>query len=75
MDVHQELKQEIHTAQEQYKHYEDQHRVENPSHHIGDEVWLLKNNLKTSRHCAKLDYKRFGPFTILAEINLVTFKL
>ncbi|KAH7287687.1 hypothetical protein KP509_32G069400 [Ceratopteris richardii] len=75
MDIHKELKEEIHKAQEQYKYYADQHRVQNPSYQIGDKVWLLRNNLQTSRPCAKLDHQRFGPFTILAKINPVTFKL
>ncbi|KAH7373192.1 hypothetical protein KP509_17G043600 [Ceratopteris richardii] len=42
---------------------------------VSDRVWLLRNNLQTSRPCAKLDHQRFGPFTILAKINLVNFKL
>ncbi|KAH7440877.1 hypothetical protein KP509_03G015000 [Ceratopteris richardii] len=75
MDIHKELKEEIHKAQEQYKYYADQHCVQNPSYQIGDKVWLLRNNLQTSRPCAKLDHQRFGPFNILARINLVTFKL
>ncbi|KAH7427492.1 hypothetical protein KP509_10G046600 [Ceratopteris richardii] len=75
MDIHKELKEEIQKAQEQYKYYGDQHRVQNPSYQIGDKVWLLRNNLQTSRPCAKLDHQRFGPFTILAKINPVTFKL
>ncbi|KAH7300668.1 hypothetical protein KP509_24G073700 [Ceratopteris richardii] len=75
MDIHKELKEEIHKAQQQYKYYADQHRVQNPSYQIGDKVWLLRNNLQTSRPCAKLDHQKFGPFTILAKINPVTFKL
>ncbi|KAH7280547.1 hypothetical protein KP509_36G002100 [Ceratopteris richardii] len=65
MDIHKELKEEIHKAQQQYKYYADQHRVQKPSYQIGDKVWP----------CAKLDHQRFGPFTILAKINPVTFKL
>ncbi|KAH7315890.1 hypothetical protein KP509_21G069700 [Ceratopteris richardii] len=75
MEIHKELKEEIHKAQEHYKYYANQNRIQNPSYQIGDEVWLLKKNLQTSRPCAKLDHQRFGPFTILVKINLVTFKL
>ncbi|KAH7442194.1 hypothetical protein KP509_03G076100 [Ceratopteris richardii] len=75
MDIHKELKEEIHKAQEQYKYYAYQHRVQNPSYRIGDKVWLLRKNLQTSRPFAKPDHQRFGPFTILAKINPVTFKL
>ncbi|KAH7296047.1 hypothetical protein KP509_26G006700 [Ceratopteris richardii] len=63
MDIHRERKEEIHKAQEQYKYYADQH------------LWLLRNNLQTSRPCAKLDHQRCGPFIILAKVNPVTFKL
>ncbi|KAH7284854.1 hypothetical protein KP509_34G073900 [Ceratopteris richardii] len=38
-------------------------------------MWLVRNSLQTSRPCANLDHHRFGPFTILAKINLVKFKL
>ncbi|KAH7287498.1 hypothetical protein KP509_32G058600 [Ceratopteris richardii] len=75
MEIHKELHEEIHKAQEHYKYYADQHRVQNPSYQIRDKVCLLRNNLQTSRPCAKLDHQRFGPFTILAKINPVTFKL
>ncbi|KAH7365524.1 hypothetical protein KP509_18G032700 [Ceratopteris richardii] len=75
MDIHKELKEEIDRAHEQYKYYAYQYRVRNPSYHIGDKVWLVKNNLQTSRPCVKLDHQRLGPFTILAEINPITFKL
>ncbi|KAH7293467.1 hypothetical protein KP509_28G026800 [Ceratopteris richardii] len=59
----------------QYKYYANQHHVQNPSYQIGDKVWLLGNNLQTSRPCANIEHQRFGPFTILAKINLATFKL
>ncbi|KAH7288883.1 hypothetical protein KP509_31G048300 [Ceratopteris richardii] len=59
MDIHKELKEEIHKTQEQYKYNANQHRVPNPSYQIGD----------------KLDHQRFGPFVMLAKINQVTFKL
>ncbi|KAH6555714.1 hypothetical protein KP509_1Z233700 [Ceratopteris richardii] len=53
---------EIHKAQQQYKYYGDQHRVQNPSYQIGDKA-LCKVR---SSNC---------PFIILAKINPVTFKL
>ncbi|KAH7435520.1 hypothetical protein KP509_06G068000 [Ceratopteris richardii] len=74
-DIHKELKKEIHKAQEQYKYYADQHRVQDPSYQIGDKVWLLKNNLQTSRPCSKLEHQRFDQFTILANINLEPYQI
>ena len=38
-------------------------------------VWLLRRHIATTRPCAKLDYKRLGPFHIIKRINLVAFRL
>ena len=42
---------------------------------IGDRVWLLRQHIKTTRSCDKLDYQRLGPFHIYGKINDVTFLL
>jgi hypothetical protein len=31
---------------------------------VGDRVWLLQSNSKTTRPCQKLDYQRFDPYVI-----------
>jgi len=38
-------------------------------------VWLLPRNIKTTRPSKKLDYKKIGPFKILAKIGTSTYKL
>jgi len=38
-------------------------------------VWLLPRNIRTTRPCKKLDYKKIGPFKILARIGTSTYKL
>jgi len=38
-------------------------------------VWLLPRNIRTTRPCRKLDYKKIGPFKILARIGTSAYKL
>jgi len=38
-------------------------------------VWLLPRNIRTTRPCKKLDYKKIGPFKILAKIGTSAYKL
>jgi hypothetical protein len=42
---------------------------------VGDCVWLLRRNIKTTRPCNKLNYQRLGPFVISDQINEVDFRL
>jgi len=38
-------------------------------------VWFLTRNIRTTRPCKKLDYKKIGPFRILAKIGSSAYKL
>jgi len=38
-------------------------------------VWFLTRNVRTKRPCKKLDYKKIGPFNILAKIGSSAYKL
>jgi len=38
-------------------------------------VWLLPRNIKTTRPSKKLDYKKIGPFKIVAKIGTSAYKL
>jgi hypothetical protein len=40
---------------------------------IGDRVWLLQCNVKTTRHCDKLDYQCLGPFMISTKSMKLLF--
>ena len=42
---------------------------------VGDQVWLLHRNLRSTRPSRKLDYHRFGPFPIVRQINPISFQL
>jgi len=74
-DVHEDLKMELRESLERYKETADRHRLETPEFQPGDKVWLLRRNIKTTRPCAKLDYKKLGPFEIEQQINPVAYKL
>ena len=67
------------TAQATHKKATDRHRLDSspkePKFQIGDRVWLLRRNVKTTRPCDKLDYQRLGPFIISNQINEVAFHL
>ena len=68
------LSNHLHQAQQTQKDYVDRHWL--PSYlDIGDRLWILRQHIKTTRPCAKLDCQRLGPFRINEIINDVTFRL
>lgn len=73
--THEQLQVSPRHAQETQKKATDQHRKVGPSFGVGDQVWLIRHQLKTTRPCSKLDYQRLGPFKIKERINDVTFRL
>jgi len=62
-------------AQLRQKEYYDLHRKPDPNLQSGDMVWLLPRNIKTTRPSKKLDYRKIGPFKILAKIGTSAYKL
>jgi hypothetical protein len=69
------MKLQLQEALERYKASIDKSRKENPLLQVGDKVWLLRCNIKTTRPCNKLDYQRIGPFPIQKQINHVAYRL
>jgi hypothetical protein len=70
-----ELQAQLHRAQQRYKEQADKKRDPSPPFKVGDQVWLLRKNIKTSRPSDKLDHKRLGPFRIIEQVNPVAFRL
>ena len=64
----------LHRAQQTQVDYVNRHRLPS-SFNFGDRVWLLRQHIKTTRSCEKLDYRRLGPFLINGKIYDVTFCL
>ena len=71
-EVHLALSHHLHTAQATHKKAADRHCLDSspkePKFQIGDRVWLLRRNVKTTRPCDKLDYQRLGPFINVYDV-------
>jgi hypothetical protein len=74
-EIHKEMKDKLLEAQDRQKNNADKSRKVHPVINIGDKVWLLCHNLKTNRLCDKLDFRRFGPFSVVKKINDEAFRL
>ena len=74
-DVHDDLSLELCIVGDQYTEQANRHRLAAPTFAVGDMVWLLRQHIATTHPCAKLDYKKLGPFCIIERINQVTFWL
>jgi len=73
--LHDTLQAEMTEAQLRHKEYYDAGRKPDPNLQSGDMVLLLPRNIRTTRPCKKLDYKKMGPFKILARIGESAYKL
>ena len=73
-DIHQNVSLEVILVGDWYKSQADRHRSATPSV-VGDQVWLLRRHIDTTRPWGKLDYNKLGPSCIIECINPVTFRL
>jgi hypothetical protein len=73
--IHTKMKDKLLEAQDRQKDNVDKSRKTHPIINIGDKVWLFRYNLKTNRPCNKLDFRHLGPFSIVKQINDITFCL
>jgi len=73
--LHDTLQAQMTEAQLRHKEYYDAERKPDRNLQSGDMVWLLPRNIRTTRPCKKLDYKKIGPFKILARIGVSAYKL
>ena len=69
------LRDELRSAQSNYKRHADRRREDAPRYKIGDKVWLRRKYIKTTRTSSKLDHRKVGPYEISGIINDVAFKL
>jgi hypothetical protein len=53
----------------------NKHHTPAPVYKEGDLAWLLRRNVKTTRPSGKLDFKKLGPFKVLAKISSHAYKL
>jgi len=73
--LHDTLQAEMTDAQMRHKEYYDVQQKPESNLQQGDMVWLLPRNIRTTRPCRKLDYKKIGQFKILARIGTSAYKL
>ena len=73
--VHEFLKSEIKKALLNQAKYFNRKVLAPPPLTAGDDVWLLRKNIKTTRPSSTLDYKKLGPFKIKKKINNVAYRL
>jgi hypothetical protein len=69
------LKNEILWAQDAMSEQANKHHTPAPVYKEGDLAWLLRRNVKTTRPSGKLDFKKLGPFKVLAKISSHAYKL
>jgi hypothetical protein len=46
-----------------------------PNFKVGDQVWLQRQHIKTTRPLKKLNHQRLCPFLIVKQINVMAFQL
>jgi hypothetical protein len=66
-ELHRFLRTEIEAAQERYKIQADRKRLPSPTLAIGDQVFIISKNIKTTRPTRKLAEKLLGPYEIIAQ--------
>ncbi|KAK3510911.1 hypothetical protein QTP70_025547 [Hemibagrus guttatus] len=66
---------QLQCALRQRRQTADLRRSEAPVYQPGQKVWLSTRDIRLHQPCRKLGPRFIGPFTILKQINLVTYKL
>lgn len=74
-EIQEDLKFHIGVAQETQARYYNQHVQAPPDFNVGDKVWLIRRNIKTTRPSDKLDYRKIGPYKILEPVGTRSFRL
>ena len=69
------LKSEMVYAQVTQGEPADRDRLPAPAYKIGDEVWLLRRHIQTTRPSSKLAFKSLGRFKITQKIGTHAYKL
>ena len=58
-----------------YSKQADKHMIATPKFEVGDEVWLLRKNVKMTQLSSKLDFKRPSKFRITKKVFSHAYKL
>jgi hypothetical protein len=74
-DLHKQLTLDLANTLTTQARFYDRKVKKAPPYKVGDQVWLLRRNVKTTRPSDKLDHKRLGPFIITDKIGKAAFRL
>jgi len=69
------LRSEMTWSQATYSEQANKSRISSPKLEVGDEVWLLRRNVQTTRPSTKLDFRRLGKFRMLQKVSSHAHKL
>lgn len=73
--VWEEVESSLKLASEQMKHFYNKHHSESRNYQIGDKVWLEGQNITTDCPSKTLDDRCHRPFSIVAKIGKLSYKL
>jgi hypothetical protein len=74
LDVHARMTENIIDAQAKWVKHAAKHRQDSPFK-VGDLVWVQTRNMASLRPAKKLDFRKIGPYPIIAQINPVTYRV
>jgi hypothetical protein len=69
------LRVQIRVAQDRHEESTNKNRTPAPDLKVGDQVFLIGKNLRTTRTSRKLDWKNMGPFPIKRVISPYAYEL
>jgi hypothetical protein len=74
-ELHKFLHSEITLAQERYKEQADRHRIPFPPLSIGDSVFVISKNIKTTHPTRKFTEQLLGPYEVIAKPSTHAYTL
>jgi hypothetical protein len=74
-ELHQQLRDDIAYSQDVYAEQANRRRLPDPVLKPGEQVWLKRKNIQTTRPSEKLDWKMLGPYTISERVGSRAYKL
>lgn len=73
--AHRMAQNSIRKANERFAYWANKHRQKDPNFRVGDQVWLLRRHIKTTRPSSKLDAKKLGPYRVIERIGQNAYRL
>ncbi len=75
IDFQTQLISNLEEVRRRYKENANKHHKDQPNFTVEDQIWIWRQNIKTTQRLKKLDYQIFGSFTIVKQIYIVAFQL